>query len=198
MADTNTTRMPANIRHGSSIGQPMTRRDGLLKVTGRARYAADNNPPGLLHAVCAVSTISRGRVAALDVAAAKAHPGVVEVMTPANRPAVAHDPDEKSGMFDFKLDLLQSDRVRYANQPIAVVLAETLEAAMEGARLLAPHYEIETPAIGLDDGESFAPPAVGVGLPTETSHGDIEAGLAAAEHRIDATYETPAQYVGRR
>jgi xanthine dehydrogenase YagR molybdenum-binding subunit len=194
MADTNTTRMPANIRHGSSIGQPMTRRDGLLKVTGRARYAADNNPPGLLHAVCAVSTISRGRVAALDVAAAKAHPGVVEVMTPANRPAVAHDPDEKSGMFDFKLDLLQSDRVRYANQPIAVVLAETLEAAMEGARLLAPHYEIETPAIGLDDGESFAPPAVGVGLPTETSHGDIEAGLAAAEHRIDATYETPAQY----
>jgi len=194
MADTNTTRMPANIRHGSSIGQPMTRRDGLLKVTGRARYAADNNPPGLLHAVCAVSTISRGRVAALDVAAAKAHPGVVEVMTPANRPAVAHDPDEKSGMFDFKLDLLQSDRVRYANQPIAVVLAETLEAAMEGARLLAPRYEIETPAIGLDDGESFAPPAVGVGLPTETSHGDIEAGLAAAEHRIDATYETPAQY----
>ena len=194
MSDTNTTRMPANMRHGSNIGQPLTRRDGLLKVTGRARYAADNHPPGMLYAVCAVSTISRGRVTALDIAAAKAHPGVVEVMTPANRPAVAHDPDEKSGMFDFKLDLLQSDHVRYANQPIAMVIAETLEAATEGAILLKPQYEIETPAVGLDSGKSFAPPSVGVGIPTETHHGDVDAGLAAAAHRIDATFETPAQY----
>jgi xanthine dehydrogenase YagR molybdenum-binding subunit len=192
MAETKT--WPTHIRHGSNIGQPLTRRDGLLKVTGRATYAADNNPPGLLHAVCAVSTIARGRVIALDIAAARAHPGVVEVMTPANRPAVAHDPDEKSGMFDFKLDLLQSDQVRYANQPIAVVIAETLEAAMEGATLLAPLYEIETPSLGLDDGESFVPPSVGVGIPAETHHGDVEAGLAAAAHRIEASYETPAQY----
>src|SRR5205807_202686 len=42
-------------RHGASIGQPLTRRDGLLKVTGQARYAADNHPPGMLHAVLAVS-----------------------------------------------------------------------------------------------------------------------------------------------
>jgi xanthine dehydrogenase YagR molybdenum-binding subunit len=194
MAEPSATRTPANIRHGSSIGQPLTRRDGLLKVTGRARYAADNNLPGMLYAVCATSTIARGRVSALDVAAAKAHPGVVEVMTPANRPAVAHDPDEKSIMFDFKLDLLQSDRVRYANQPIAVVIAETLEAAVEGAKLLAPQYEVETPATGLDDGTPFAPPVVGFGLPTATQHGDVEAGLGSAARRIEATYETPAQY----
>jgi xanthine dehydrogenase YagR molybdenum-binding subunit len=194
MVETNATQTPAHLRHGSNIGQPLTRRDGLLKVTGRARYAADNHPAGMLYAVCAVSTISRGRVTALDTAAALAHPGVVEVMTPANRPAVAHDPDEKTAMFDFKLDLLQSDRVRYANQPIAVVIAETFEAAVEGASLLAPRYEIETPAVGLDSGESFAPPMVGFGLPTETHHGDVAAGLAAAAKRIEATYETPAQY----
>ena len=63
---------PAHIRHGSSIGQPLTRRDGLLKVTGGARYAADNHPPGMLHAVMAVSSIARGRVTFLDVEAAKA------------------------------------------------------------------------------------------------------------------------------
>ena len=68
-------------RHGASIGQPLTRRDGLLKVTGQARYAADNHPRGMLHAALAVSTIARGRVTFLDVAAGKAHPGVVEVMT---------------------------------------------------------------------------------------------------------------------
>src|ERR1700733_10542336 len=121
------TQAPAHIRHGSNIGQPLTRRDGVLKVTGTARYAADNHPPGMLYAVLAVSSIARGRVTFLDVAAAKAHPGVIDVMTPANKPALAQDPDEKSNPFMFRLDLLQSDRVRYANQPIAVVIAETLE-----------------------------------------------------------------------
>ncbi len=58
---------PAHIRHGSNIGQPLTRRDGLLKVTGAARYAADNHPPGMLHAVMAVSSIARGRVTSLDI-----------------------------------------------------------------------------------------------------------------------------------
>jgi xanthine dehydrogenase YagR molybdenum-binding subunit len=55
----------------------------VLKVTGAADYAADHHPPGMLYAVLAVSTIARGRVAFLDVSAAKAHPRVVEVITPA-------------------------------------------------------------------------------------------------------------------
>ena len=59
----------------------------------------------------------------LDVAAAEAHPGVVAVMTPQNAPKLAKDPDAKDGPFTFRLDLLQNDRVRYANQPIAVVIA---------------------------------------------------------------------------
>jgi len=181
-------------RHGASIGQPLTRRDGLLKVTGRARYAADNHPPGMLYAVLAVSSIARGRVTFLDVTAAKAHPGVVEVMTPANRPPLAQDPDEKTNPFMFRLDLLQNDRVRYAGQPISVVIADTLEAATEAAALLAPRYEAEPARIGLDGNDSFIPAAIGVGTPPEVRHGDVEAGLAAAEHRIEATYETPTQY----
>ncbi|MCR0984015.1 xanthine dehydrogenase family protein molybdopterin-binding subunit [Roseomonas populi] len=182
------------LRHGSSIGQPLTRRDGPLKVTGAATYAADNNPPGLLHAVLAVSTIARGCVAALDLAAAKAHPGVVEVITPANRPALAMDPDEKAGPFSFRQELLQNDRVRYAGQPIAVVVAETLEAATEGARLLAPRYEAEAVQAGLDGADVFTPAAIGVGNAPNMQHGDAEAGLAAAEAGISATYDTPAQY----
>ena len=185
---------PAHARHGSNIGQPLTRRDGVLKVRGEARYAADNHPPGMLHAVMAVSSIARGSVSFLDVEAAKAHPGVVEVMTPANRPALAEDPDAKTNPFMFRLDLLQNDRVRYANQPIAVVIARTLEAATEGAALLSPRYEVLPARVGLDAGESFVPSAVGVGNPSEMRRGDVEAGLASASNRIDATYETPAQY----
>jgi xanthine dehydrogenase YagR molybdenum-binding subunit len=187
-------RAPAHIRHGSSIGQPLTRRDGVLKVTGAARYAADHHPPGMLYAVMAVSSIPRGRVVFLDVAAAKAHAGVVEVLTPANKPRLAQDPDEKTNPFMFRLDLLQSDRVRYANQPIAVVIAQTLEAATQGAALLSPRYDTEPPRMGLDAAASFVPPSVGIGNPSEEHRGDVEAGLATAAKQIEATYETAPQY----
>jgi xanthine dehydrogenase YagR molybdenum-binding subunit len=190
----NLTQNPTHTRHGSNIGQPLTRREGVLKVTGAARYAADNHPPGILHAVLAVSSIARGRVSFLDVEAARRHPGVVEILTPANRPPLAQDPDAKLHPFMFRLELLQNDEVRYANQSIAVVIAETLEAATEGAALLSPRYEVQPARIGLDGNESFAPAAVGVGNPSEIRRGDVEAGLAAASQRIDATYETPIQY----
>ncbi len=186
--------MSDRIRHGSNLGQPLTRRDGILKVTGAAPYAADHHPPGMLTAVMAVSRIARGRVTRLDVAAAENHPGVVAVMTPDNKPALARHPDEKTDGFTFRLDLLQDDRVRYANQPVAVVIAETLEAATEGAALLNPSYEEERPAVGLDAAQAFTPPAIGVGDPADLETGDVAAGLAAAARRIEATYETPAQY----
>jgi xanthine dehydrogenase YagR molybdenum-binding subunit len=188
------TEAPAHLRHGSNIGQPLTRRDGILKVTGAARYAADHHPLNMLYAVLAVSSIARGRVTFLDVAAAKNHPGVVDVMTPAHKPPLAVDPDAKSDPFTFRMELLQNDSVRYANQPIAVVIAETLEAATEGVILLAPNYESLPPRVGLDAGESFVPPAVGVGNLAVVEHGDVEAGLASAAKGIDVTYETPPQY----
>jgi xanthine dehydrogenase YagR molybdenum-binding subunit len=96
MAEIMLPQTPAHVRHGSNIGQSLTRRDGVLKVTGTAKYAADQHPPGMLYAVLAVSSIARGRVAFLDVAAAKTHPGVVEVITPANRPPLAQDVSARS------------------------------------------------------------------------------------------------------
>ncbi len=194
MPDFSLNQTPANVRHGSNMGQPLTRREGMLKVTGAATFAADNHPLGMLYAALAVSSVARGRVASLDVDAAKAHPGVVEVMTSANRPPLALDPDLKADPFMFRLDLLQNDKIRYANQPIAVVIAETLEAATEGAALLSPRYETEPARIGLDATESFEPAVVGPGFPSKAERGDVAAGLAAAKKKIDATYETAAQY----
>ncbi|MBU2192600.1 MAG: xanthine dehydrogenase family protein molybdopterin-binding subunit [Alphaproteobacteria bacterium] len=184
----------SHARMGSSSGQPLTRLDGHLKVTGTATYAADNHPQNMAHAVIAVSSIARGRVTSLDVAAAMAHPGVIEVITPANCPPLALDPDQKHGLFGFRFDALQNDRVRYAKQPIAVVVAETLEAATEGARLLAPTYDVEPARMGFDDGEHYDPPAVGIGAPPSFAKGDLAAGHAAATRSVDTTYETPAQY----
>ncbi len=188
------TQAPAHVRMGTSIGQPLTRREGVQKTTGAARYAADNHPAGMAYAVMAVSSIARGRVAALNEAAARAHPGVIEVMTPANAPKLALNPDAKLHPFMFKLDLLQNDQVRYANQPIAVVIADSLEAATEGAALLAPQYQVDEARTGLESNDSFAPPAVGAGAPATESHGDADAGFAAASVQMEAVYDTPAQY----
>ena len=192
--DTPSPIAPYQRRHGSNAGQPLTRRDGVLKVTGRATYAADNHPEGLLYAVPAVSSIARGRVTSLDVAAAKAHPGVVEVITPANRAPLAADPNQRLGMFGFRIEVLQDDTVRYVNQPIAMVVAETLEAATEGARLLNPQYEAKAARTGLENGERYAPAAIGVGSPPRTAYGDIDAGLDAADQVIEGYYETPTQF----
>lgn len=181
-------------RYGSNAGQALTRREGVLKVTGRATYAADNHPEGMLYAVTAVSRIARGRVTALDVAAAKAHPGVIEVLTSANRPPLSHDPNEKVPPFGFRVEVLQDDSVRYANQPIALVVAETLEAATEGAALLNPQYKAEPARTNLANGERYAPPMIGMGAPTRTAFGDVEAGLAAAAHVTEAEFVTPQQY----
>jgi xanthine dehydrogenase YagR molybdenum-binding subunit len=123
MPDIAITQTPAHIRMGSSIGQPLTRREGVLKTTGAARYAADNHPPGMVYAVLAVSSIARGRVTALDVAAAKAHPGVIEVMTPANAPRLAMDPDAKDNPFMFRMDVLQNDQVRYGWSAASITAA---------------------------------------------------------------------------
>ena len=194
MSELNLTTTPVHIRHGSNIGQPMTRRDGILKVRGQASYAADHHPQGMLFAVIAVSSIARGRVAALDVEAAKRHPGVVDVMTTTHKPELAIDPDLKTNPFVFRMEVLQSDEIRYANQPIAVVIARSLEAATEGAALLAPRYEALPPRVGLDAGETFVPAMVGVGNPAVNEHGNVEAGLVSATKQIDATYETPPQY----
>ncbi len=182
-------------RHGSNIGQPLTRREGLSKVTGAACFAADNHPIGMLHAALAVSAVAHGRVTFLDLAAASRHPGVVKVMTPANKPALHLHPDKKSHARAFALDLLQDDRVRYVNQPIAVVVAESLEAATEAAWLLAPQYESEPARTLLGREPRFVPSAVGsTGEKPEAGFGNVETGLRSAARQVNVSFDTPPQY----
>ncbi|MEO1961036.1 MAG: molybdopterin cofactor-binding domain-containing protein, partial [Paracoccus sp. (in: a-proteobacteria)] len=190
MSDT----MSRPMRFGSNSGQPLTRRDGLAKVTGTATFAADNHPRNLLYAVCLPATLARGRVAHPDVAAAEAHPGVSHVMTPQNRPPLQGDPSEKPTMFSFRIEVLQDDTVRYAGQPIAMVLGETIEAATEGARLLNPRYETMTPRIALDQNEPEALEPGALGRPADVEHGDKQTARNSAAQGIDVTYETAPQY----
>lgn len=175
------------------IGQPVDRRDGPAKVTGQARYTADIVPDRMLHAVLVPSIIARGRIARMDTSAAEAVPGVVLVMTPQNAPRLPTSQDKKASPTDFKLDLLQDDGVRYAFQPVGVVLGETLEAATYGAQLVRPEYAAEPPQMGLDAADPFTPKVAGAGEEPDAKKGDPDAAFAAAATRLEPTYATPHQ-----
>ena len=127
----------------------------------------------------AVSSIARGRVTALDVAAAKAHPGVVEVMTPANAPKLARHPDDGGDPFTFKLDLLQDDQ-RALRQPADRGGDRRNAGGGDRGRGAAqPVLRRRSPPASASMTPSmFVPPTVGFGEEPETARGDVEAGLA--------------------
>src|SRR6201996_222638 len=129
------------------IGSAVNRIDGIAKVTGQARYAAEHPAPDLLHGFVVWSTIAKGRITAIDETAARAVPGVVDIVTHKNRPHIAWF--DKSYRDDVAppgspLRPLYDDIVQYSGQPIALVLAETFEAARYAASLVRVTYAAET------------------------------------------------------
>lgn len=178
----------------SVTGSPLDRVDGIPKVTGRARYTADHTLPGLVHAVMVTSTIARGEIVAIDADACQRMPGVRLVLTPFNAP---HLPRGGKAAADIPtaghaMSLLQDAAVRYNNQPIAVVVADTLEQARDAARCLPVRYR---PADAVLD---FAQARAHARKPDEddsadSRRGDPDAGLRDAAAVIDAVYTTPME-----
>ena len=125
-----------------TIGQPLPRPDGPVKVTGRARYTADHTAPGLLHAALVTAAIPAGRIEAIRVDAALRERGVVRVLTHRDLPDLGGgDDDVFTGPPSAQSFLpLQGDEIRHQGQPVAIVLAETLEAAEAGARRVEVRY----------------------------------------------------------
>jgi xanthine dehydrogenase YagR molybdenum-binding subunit len=181
------------------IGQPVSRVDGRQKVTGAATYAAEFDQPGQAHGVIMRSTVANGRIAAIDNAAAERAPGVVAVLTHRNAPRLAYRPHK--GAVDpavgERLHVLQDDRVSHQGQPIALVIAETLEQANHAAALLRVAYAPET---ATTDVTRFAPVLPtqqktdqGETRPPETRRGDPDRALADAEVKVDHTYVIPRE-----
>jgi xanthine dehydrogenase YagR molybdenum-binding subunit len=170
-----------------SIGQPTRRIEGPLKVTGTAKYAADNYLEGLLHAVLVGAPVAAGRITAIDTERASVVPGVARVLTHADMP--------KLGKLDMPAAIthipLQSEEVQWEGQAIAIVLAETLEAAEEAAALVRATI-IPTRALMPGEGKLETPPEGGFWMVDGTT-GDPERGFAAAERRIEQLYVQPTR-----
>ncbi|BDI28774.1 acylaldehyde oxidase [Capsulimonas corticalis] len=183
----------------ASVGKPMDRVDGRLKVTGGAKYAAEFPLPNLAHAVIITSTIAKGRIAKMDTSAADAAPGVIKILTPMNAPRLPHDPSagpggESGSPQNRKLNVLQNDSVSYNNQPIGLAIAETLEQAMHAAALVQVEYAEEKPLLDMKREKTNAyQPKSANQEPADTQRGDLHAGKRDASKSVEQTYTTPME-----
>jgi xanthine dehydrogenase YagR molybdenum-binding subunit len=181
------------------IGQPVSRVDGRLKVTGGARYAAEFDRPGQAYGVIVRSTIASGRIASIDAAMAERAPGVVTVLTHRNAPRLAYRPHKAPVDADVgeRLHVLQDDQISHQGQPIALAIAETLEQANHAATLVRVSYAPEAGAIDITTAQPELPTQQktdqGERRPPETRRGDAEGFFAAAEVKIDQTYVIPRE-----
>jgi len=176
------------------VGKPLDRVDGARKVTGRAPFTAEYEFENLAYAAPVYSTITKGRVKHLDTSAAKAYPGVIAVITPADMPRLKPPslldlmkPDKFAAS---NLPVFQDDTVHWNGQVVALVIGETHEQAQEAARLVRVEYDIAKSAVVFDPSKGVMPKDV-MGEPAEIKNGDAEKALAASAVRIDATYHTP-------
>jgi xanthine dehydrogenase YagR molybdenum-binding subunit len=152
----------------AAVGVPMARVDGPLKVTGGAHYAADNPVPDFIHAALVCSTVAAGTVDRIDTKAAAKAPGVLRVLT------------------DFRAVKLPYDirRVAFFGQPVAVVVAESLESATHGAALVEVHYTPGAQVVNIDAPQVVPQP----GRSPDYSRGDPDAALRTAAVTTDGRY----------
>ena len=160
------------------------RADAREKVMGAARYGADHQVAGLLYAMQVPATIAKGRIAALSIDAAMQVPGVVRVLTSSDflppPPATPGAPPPPA--------TLTTD-IAYRGQPVALVAAETLEAAIEGAEAIRPIYTVAPAFTSLID----QPGMVREGVKPVTA-GDAMRAMARAVTRHKADYVSPPQH----
>lgn len=177
------------------IGSDRPRVDGIPKVTGQAHYGADEPVANPAYAWIVTAGIARGRIRKLDVTIAKDMPGVLDVLTHENvgktikggrhllnfgHMATAHAP-------------LRSNRIYFAGQIVAVVIAETLEIAQEAAQALEVEYAPKRPAATFDDRGAKEAKAKALGQ-TELSAGNFDEAFRSSAVTISRLYETPAQH----
>ncbi len=196
----------------SQIGHSLPLQDGRTRVTGALRYAPDLTLPGLLYARFVTSPYAHATIEALDASEALAVAGVVAVLTADDMPDIP--PENRHRM------LLARERVRFVGQPVALVLAESEEAAEDGQERMRVEYAPLPVAVGLDDllaedaplvwpggvpggsGEAAAHGAAVGGEAAESdkpsnvsnrvrfARGDIEAGLAEAAVVVERSFTT--------
>ncbi len=177
----------------TGIGASLSRVDGIAKVTGEARYAAEYPLKDLLHAVSVPSPIAKGRIASIDTTRALAVPGVIDVLTHENRPHTA----TRNSAYKDELKIpggpfaaLYDDEIKFSGQPIALVVAETFEVARYAAGLLDIEYEQAEHQTDFDQAErdAYLPPKKRSAYQPPKPRGDADAAYRDAPVKHAASY----------
>lgn len=183
---------------GGHIGLSSPRADGPLKVAGGAQYAVEHNPAGVLQGYPVATTVSGGRIRAIHADAARAVPGVVAVITRAEAPEM--EP------FVFTDDLIKKvmgpkpvldrDDVLFHGQFVALVVAETYEAARDAAAMVRVEVDAAAVPPGFEEAakDAYKPRVINGGAEPDTAEGDFTAAFAGAPVRVDASYDTPYEH----
>ena len=179
----------------NAIGQPISRIDGRLKVTGGARYTADIAPETIVHAAIVYSTIANGRIVSIDTAAAESAPGVLAVLTHKNMQRMKALPWSHLHPQGQTYLPLQDDQIHYAGQPVALVIAATLDQATYAGTLTKVAYESHPPKVfdlRTAKEDAIEPPQRM--WPLSSSIGDADKAIADAAVKIGHTYTMPDRH----
>ncbi len=182
------------------LGDPVSRVDGRAKVTGQARYAAEQPAADLAYGVVVSSTIARGSISALELDAARAVPGVLDILSHLHKPRVRKldlfykDMTAPAGS-PFKP--FHSEGILYSGQPVALVLAGTFEAARYAASLVRVVYEEEPHETNLmaHRGRSHTPSRLKAGYsPPPKPSGDADAAFEAAPVKVASEFYSGVEH----
>ncbi len=176
----------------TSVGTAVDRVDGKAKVTGAARYSAEFPQERLSFAVIVESSIGHGAVRSVDDRDARRSPGVLAVFSPDAPMRLAIPADKKQTPQDRILHLFQGREVEYQRQPVALVVAESLEQATFAAALVRVNYSPGTPVTDFNAelASAYAPTAQ-PGRPSESRAGEPR---SIPARTLDATYTTPFEH----
>jgi xanthine dehydrogenase YagR molybdenum-binding subunit len=188
--------MQATEKAPKPVKQLDHRYEGIAKVTGKIKYAGEFAEPfakaDLAYAYLVQSTIPSGTIVSIDRASADKAPGVLAILTPFNAPKLSQGPPQPPAR--RHLSLLQDADVFYNGQPVAVVVAQSLNEAKAAAAMLKFKYA-EKPALMNFEGrvaEARWPKNPGK-EPAGNHRGDVEAGFAKSAVIVENTYVTPIQ-----
>ncbi len=171
-------------------GAPVPRIDGRLKVTGGARYAADFPLSNLAHAVLVTSDIARGKVMALHLEKARAIPGVLDIVTYGDVDGIQRPTHSNTSA--TSLAPLHEKTIAHDGQIMALVVADTLEAAREAADVVGADYAAERPSASLSSPGTQTVPAAGVSemYSEDPKAGDFDHAYASSPVTLQAEYTT--------
>jgi xanthine dehydrogenase YagR molybdenum-binding subunit len=180
------------------IGKPISRVDGRAKVTGGAKYAAEYNVPDLAYGWVISSAVARGKVTRIDADEALALPGVLQVFTHENAPTLARSDRswrDQVAPPGSPFRPLHGDEVQFSAQPVALVVADTLELARHAARLVRVEYDPEAHETDLDRHRKEArKPKPREGMTPAEPRGDAKKAFARAAVQLEAEYRVPVEH----